>query len=177
MATVVKPKSMSVERWCIMRRGAEDTTHDIVIFSGYAWFAEQTLPVNDLDWENGWHSDIRGEGENDDNLQKAWYQFNVTDMIVGPRWRSLEGVSPSVVIAGHDQSSPDEADGMGAVTMGINQINIVAVGGGFKRIELQVSVAVRGGWRGQIPCLAYHATAFGMLAPKPGSEGTQITPG
>lgn len=177
MATVVKPKSMSVERWCIMRRGAEDTTHDIVAFSGYAWFGEKTPPDFDPGWETGWTSDIRGEGDNDSDLQKAWSQFQVTDMIVGPHWRSLEGVSPSVVIAGHCQSSPDEADGMGGVMMGINQINIVAVGGGFKRIELQVSLAVRGGWRGQIPCLAYQATAFGMLAPNPGNEGTQITPG
>lgn len=178
MSTLVKPVSMSVERWCIMKRNAEDTTHDIVIFSGYAWFGEQKPPDYDPDHQNQWLSDIHAEGGNDESLQKSWQVFDVTDMVVGPRWRSVNGVSPSVVIGGHDQAAPDEADGMGGVMMGINKINIVSAGaGGFKRIELQVRLAVRGGFFGTIPCLAYHATAFGLLAPNPGSEGTQITPG
>jgi hypothetical protein len=154
MANTVKPKDFAIERWMKVPL-AEGK--DLLIFSGYAHF-DRAEP-------------LEGTGGNDSSKQEVYVEYEVTDMLVGPHWATVEEVCPTVVAGGHDQYAPDEADAMGYEVRNIKRINVVSLGN-YSRIELQVNVKVRGGTDGQIPSLAYHVTALGYLDPDgSGNEG------
>jgi hypothetical protein len=166
MATLIKPDHFSIERWTKLNmnvnvmtpNGVVPAPRDFFVFSGYAHFDKPT-------------GQLVGTGDQDTDDQLTYVEYEVTDMFVGPHWLRLDEVCPIVVAAGHDQHKPDTAEALGYEITGIKAINLVSFGG-FSRIELQVNLRVRGGWSGEVPSLAYQATAIGMLDPKSiGNEG------
>jgi hypothetical protein len=124
---------------------------DLFAFSGYADFTASDGPQ------------IEGVGEANTSDQATWVEYDA-ELVVGPLWRLLRGVSPIVVIGGHSQVSPDDADAMGFKVQGITKVSLIQTQGqSFSRIQLNVSVVVRGGVDGKILSLAYQGTAWGSL--------------
>ena len=170
MANSVQPVNIPQERWMRMPGLASATgaLGDLFVFSGYADFTGGPEP-------------LIGTGEEDTNDQEKWVEYNIVNIRVGPRWLRLRGVCPTVVIGGHSQVSPDNADAMGFRVQGITVIELVnreepAQSGVFaSRIELGVNVIVRGGLDGQFLTLAYQVTAWGTLASPMGTL-VQTTP-
>lgn len=151
MVNLVKPKDYARERWArLPKMGGLD----VFVFSGYARFT----PPQEL---------LIGTGGTNTNLQGDYVEYQVTDMLVGPHWIAVRQVCPMVVVAGHIQDNPDEADDMGYEVTSIRDIKAPV----DERIELQLYLKVRGGVDGRIPSLAYHVTALGMLCPNIGNEG------
>lgn len=159
MAILVKPHSYAKERWAQFKQQGSGV---LFFFSGYARFNWHDSPEP--------QSYIHGEGDNDSKEQEDWVEYLVTDMIIGPHWRGVKQVCPIVVVGGHSQFSPDEADAMGFEVINIEQINMVQIGS-TRRIELQVKVRVRGGRFGDVLSLAYQVTAYGVLDNPKGDEG------
>jgi hypothetical protein len=156
-ATTIQPTSVAIERW--MRMPGLVTTSptgpvagDLFAFSGYADFT-------------GAGPQIEGVGDVNTDSQETWVEYDA-ELVVGPHWRTLRGVSPIVVIGGHSQVSPDEAQAMGFKVQGITKISLVqAQGDLFTRIQVNVSVVVRGGVDGKVLSLAYQGTAWGTPFP------------
>lgn len=163
------PVSFAVERW--MRLPGLPTTvpttpvTELFVFSGYADFTGGSEDSSDID------GPIEGNGFADSALQTQWLEYDVEEIVVGPHWRRIDGVCPTVVIGGHSQLSPDVADGMGFRVQGISNVDTVTVASGAKRIRLSVNVAVRGGLDGRILTLAYQVTAWGRTFGPFGNEG------
>ena len=140
--------SFAVERW--MRLPGLPTTvpttpvTELFVFSGYADFTGGSEDSSDID------GPVEGNGFADSALQTQWLEYDIEEMVVGPYWRRIDGVCPTVVIGGHFQLSPDVADGMGFRVQGISNVDTVTVASGAKRFRLSVNVAVRGGLDGRI---------------------------
>jgi hypothetical protein len=166
MTVIVKPTSMSLEKW--MRVDINGNT--LFTFSGFATFGPAVGSAPAL------NTSLIGIGEDDSSEQLTYLEYQITDMLVGPHWAGVRQMCPSVWAAGHDQAAPDEADGMGYQITAITKTNVVNQGG-FSRIELQIACKVAGGFDtgdtawGRIPALAYQVTAFGELATNIGNEG------
>ena len=91
-------------------------------------------------------------------------------MVVGPHWLRIDGVCPMVVVGGHSQVAVDEADSMGWQLSPVTDMKLVEFGG-FRRIELNINVEIKGGLTGSIPWLTYQVQAYGKLANDIGNEG------
>jgi hypothetical protein len=167
MAIVVKPTGFSLEKWMKVDNVGGVT---LFMFSGFAEFGPKVENKPIL------NTSLIGAGDNDTHDQLTYVEYDITDMFVGPHWSSVRGICPSVWAAGHDQAAPDEADGMGYQLTAIKKVNVVDLGT-FKRIELQLSCKVAGGFDtshtawGRIPALAYRVSALGILANPFGAEG------
>jgi hypothetical protein len=159
----IQPTSFAIERWMRMPLllntppipglvATPPIGGDLVAFSGYADFT-------------GTGPQIEGTGDVDTDPQETWLEYDA-ELVVGPHWRLLRGVSPIVVIGGHSQVSPDEAQAMGFKVQAITKISLIQTQGQlFSRIQLNVSVVVRGGVDGKVLSLAYYGTAWGYLFP------------
>jgi hypothetical protein len=160
-ALTIQPTSFATERWMRMPRLATVgpagpvRLGDLFAFSGYADFTASSGPQ------------IEGEGDSNTDPQENWVEYDA-ELVVGPLWRLLQGVSPIVVIGGHSQVSPDVAQAMGFKVQGITKVSLIQTQGqSFSRIQLNVSVVVRGGVDGKILSLAYQGTAWGDLGLAP----------
>jgi hypothetical protein len=167
MANTVKPIAFAVERWMrmpgvgtVVAPGQGAVPRDMFVFSGYADFTGG--PEGEA---------LTGVGAQDTVQQLDWIDYSIVEMRVGPRWLRVDGICPMVVVGGHSQLSPDNADGLGFRVQGITAVDLVQTSPGTRRIQLSVDVTVRGGHDGQILTLAYHVTAFGALASPIGNEG------
>jgi hypothetical protein len=164
-----QPVAFAIERWMRMPGIATGvptaSPADLFVFSGYADFTGGSDDSGDI------KGPLEGTGFSDTNNQATWVEYDIEEVVVGPHWRSIEGVCPMVVIGGHSQVSPDEADAMGFRVQGISKIDTKSYVGGGKRIRLSVSLAVRGGLDGKVLTLAYQVSAWGRLLPKMGAEG------
>jgi hypothetical protein len=162
MANTVKPVAFAPERWMRMPGigNPGSTLGDLFVFSGYADFTGG--PITEA---------LTGLGGVDTEDQEDWIEYNITKVRIGPHWLRVHGISPLVVIGGHSQASPDEADAMGFRVQGITNVQLVEDSAGVRRIELDVNAVVRGGFDGQILTLAYQVNAWGMLANPIGTEG------
>jgi hypothetical protein len=143
----------------------ENSHADLFVFSGYADF---TGGLDDSSLING---PLEGTGFADTADQEVWIEYDIEQVIVGPHWRRIDGVCPTVIIGGHSQVSPDVADAMGFKVQGVTNVDKVPATSGGSRIRLSVSVAVRGGFDGKILTLAYQVTAWGLLMVPMGTEG------
>src|SRR5262245_2062160 len=130
-AILVKPTKMSLEKWMYVSMGP---SLDLFTFSGFAEFGPPTSSDPEL------NVSLIGKGSNDSTAQTKYVSYKVTDMLVGPHWQRVTQICPSVWAAGHDQRSPDEADGMGYQVTAIRKVNLVELEAGFSRIELQVAL-------------------------------------
>ena len=169
MAIKRVPVSFAVERWMRMPGISTNiptaTPGELFVLSGYADFTGGSGDSSDI---NG---PLEGDGFADTAAQETWVEYDIEQMVVGPHWRRIEGVCPTVVIGGHSQVSPDVADAMGFRVQGITKVDSVSVAAGANRIRLSVNVAVRGGLDGKILTLAYQVTAWGRLSVPMGNEG------
>jgi hypothetical protein len=172
MTIARQPVSFAVERW--MRMPAITVQiptipipqrRDLLVFSGYADFTGGPDDASDI------KGPLEGTGSADTSDQEDWVEYLVEQVVVGPHWRLIDGVCPTVVIGGHSQVSPDVADAMGFRVQGISNIDMVVLGPSASRIRLSVYVAVRGGLDGKILTLAYQVTAWGVLSIPMGNEG------
>jgi hypothetical protein len=171
MATKRQPVSFAVERWMrmpgipvLVPNKPPTLKRELFVFSGYADFTGGSGDSSDI---NG---PLEGTGYADTDNQEIWVEYDIEQMIVGPHWRAIDGVCPTVVIGGHSQVSPDVADAMGFRVQGISKVDQVGSAGN-SRIRLSVNVAVRGGLDGKILTLAYQVTAWGVLSIPMGNEG------
>src|SRR5262245_22053778 len=158
MTIIVKPTSVSTEKWM---RVAQPGGLTLFEFSGFAQFVWGQNP-------------ILGIGGNDFDEQKIYQTYEIQDLVVGPHWLAVRQVCPSAVAGGHDQLAPDEADGMGYEVTAITRVRLLNLGG-FSRLELRVACKVRGGNQidayGAIPSVASRVSALGRLAAPVGTEG------
>lgn len=115
---------------------------DLVVVSGYAHYGREIT------------------GSDDDDMLIVEY---VAEMLVGPIWLRLAGVSPTVNIAGYQSSEADEADLMWIRVNGCTWT--LAEPPDPKRIRLIVELSVGGGEKATVLSLAYHLVARGMLEP------------
>jgi hypothetical protein len=179
MAIKSQPVSFALERW--MRLPGLPTSlpshakPELFAFSGYADFTSNeplpTLIPTGISPDLPTIPDpLQGQGPADSDEQEIWVEYEIEEMIVGPHWRTIDGVCPTVVIGGHSQVSPDIADAMGFRVQGISKVDQVG-SAGDSRIRLSVGVAVRGGLDGKILTLAYQVTAWGVLSNPMGNEG------
>jgi hypothetical protein len=159
MAIQVRPVNIPQERWMRMPglTSSAGPLGDLFVCSGFADFT-------------GGPEALIGTGEVNTDDQAKWVEYDIIEMRVGPRWLRVRGVCPTVVIGGHSQVSPDEANAMGFKIQRVTNIALVSrveppeSGTLVSRIELGVNVVVRGGLDGQILTLAYQVTAWGTLA-------------
>ena len=158
MTFIVKPTSVSIEKWM---RVAQPGGLTLFEFSGFAQFVWGQNP-------------ILGVGGNDSDEQEIYQTYEIQDLLVGPHWLAVRQVCPFVVASGHDQLAPDEADAMGYEVTAITKVLLVNLGA-FSRLELRVACKVRGGNQidayGAIPAVAYRVSALGRLASPIGDEG------
>lgn len=173
MAISIVPTSFSLEKWMRQDLPFDGTT--LFEISGFAQFGPgvEVVPVPT--------QSLIGTGENDTTDQLKYVVYQITDMLVGPHWRDVQQVCPSVWAAGHDQAAPDEADGMGYEVPEITEVTLAGASGD-QRLELKVLCKVAGGFDppddaddvlvwGRVPSLAYRVTAIGNLALDIGNEG------
>ena len=130
--------SFALERW--MRLPGLPTSlppharRDLFVFSGYADFtSNEPLPTliptgitPDLPTVP---EPLQGQGQADTDDQEIWVEYDVEQVVVGPHWRAIDGVSPTVVIGGHSQVSPDVAGGMGFRIQGVTKVDQVGTAG------------------------------------------------
>jgi hypothetical protein len=175
-----QPVNFALERW--MRLPGLPTSsyflsrRDLFVFSGYADFtSNEPLPTliptgitPDLPTTP---EPLRGQGAPNTDDQAIWVEYDIEELVIGPHWRTIDGVSPTVIIGGHSQVSPDVANAMGFRVQGVTNVDQVDVAAGGNRIRLSVSVAVRGGLDGKILTLAYQVMAWGRLSNPIGDEG------
>jgi hypothetical protein len=171
MAIKRQPVSFALERWMrmpgipvLLPNKAPNLKRELFVFSGYADFTGGSGDASAID------GPVQGNGFADTQNQEIWVEYDIEEIIVGPHWRAIDGVCPTVVIGGHSQLSPDVADAMGFRVQGISKVDQVGAAGDM-RIRLSVNVAVRGGLDGKILTLAYQVTAFGVLSIPMGDEG------
>src|SRR6266511_2406344 len=109
MTFIVKPTSVSVEKWMRVPQPGGLTLFE---FSGFAQFVWAQNP-------------ILGVGGNDSEEQKVYQTYEIHDLVVGPHWIAVREVCPFIVASGHDQLAPDEADAMGYEVTAITRVRLV----------------------------------------------------
>jgi hypothetical protein len=167
MAILITPTSFAMERWMKV-----DGVSGLTLFtwSGVANFGP------DVPNEPVTNESLVAVGSNDSEDQLTYVGYDV-EMIVGPHWVTVRQLCPTVWAAGHDQTSPDEADGMGYEVGPIAKVELVTVQG-IKRIKMRLACKVAGGFDtdpaawGRVPALAYQVSALGRLASPAGNEGS-----
>ena len=168
MAIKRVPVSFAVERWMRMPGISTNiptaTPGELFVFSGYADFTGGSGDSSDI---NG---PLEGDGFADTAAQETWVEYDIEQMVVGPHWRRIEGVCPTVVIGGHSQVSPDVADAMGFRVQGISKVDSVSLAPGANRIRLSVNVAVRGGTRRKDPDTGLPSNGLGPVVRSDGQR-------
>ena len=166
MTKLISPTSMSKEKWMSVPMGGGLTLFTISGFAQFVWGQDPLI----------------GVGSNDSVDQKVWQTYEIKDFVVGPHWRSVRQVCPSVVAAGYSQLAPDEADALGYEVTAIKKTDLATFAppnaDPFSRVRLKIHCRVRGGNTtdafGLIPAIAYRVSVLGVLANQMGDEGVSF---
>jgi len=143
---IAQPTSITDNQWLhVNLQGTQEggKARDLVVVSGIAFYAEGTLIG---------HADHDG-----------WVVPYVVQMDIGPLWRKVVDVSPTITPSGYIFMDSDTADHSGfhvlSTTWSITTVP------GFKRIRLEAELSIRGGPGFSLQQLTFHLVAKGTLAP------------
>ena len=140
-----QPTSQKQEHWLRFEakgpaEGEIRAGKDVVVVSGYAYYSDSMVlgnPISDSTPEN-----------------------HECRLMVGPKWKLVNGVSPIVTVSGWTHFDSDDANATG---YRVDDCKWDFPGGGFKQIRLKVFIDARGGPLFSIRGLAYHLVARGIL--------------
>ena len=123
---------------------------------------------------SGYASFYSGSGEGDSHplnctitgggLDKRWFGADV-EMVVGPKWNSVQHVSPVVSIAGISFRDSDTTDHTGYMVLECEWDTVEASPGNLlqRRIRLKPVISMCGGEQSAVVKLSYHLTAIGRF--------------
>ncbi len=145
-----QPEKQTAEHWVRFKapgpaEGTNPAGDDVAVVSGYASY--QNLLVT-------------GSDESDETAVD-----HECHLFVGPRWRTVNGVSPTVTISGNSHFSSDGADATGWRVEDCKWDFPLPPPADGAKIKLTVFLHARGGTNFSVTGLAYHLTARGVLAP------------
>ena len=131
---------------------------DCRVVSGYANFV--LFPVNNIGGPTPANDAPSGS-----SLSDAEWEAHEVHMVVGPRWRAVRDVSPSVSIAGYKFDDSDEADDSGfhIDTCEWDTVGLPPPDTNFEKIRLKVNLRARGGRGFDVTKLSYQLVAVGIV--------------
>ena len=154
MATIIEPTGFEQEE----RLQVPVSGVHCLVVSGYANFLFTVS--NNVGGPTP--SDDAPKGDPDDDSR--WLAYDVR-MVVGPRWRGVRDVSPSVHLAGWSFANSDEVDDSGfhIDTCTWDTVGMPEPDTELERIRLLVKLRVRGGTDFGVTKLGYQLVANGVL--------------